>query len=399
MSNASLHPRRGLLVFLGIACGLGVSNIYFNQPLLLDISRTFGVSADAMGLVASATQIGYALGLFLFVPLADVVERRGLMAKLFAGVAISHLIAAVAPSLAVLAVASLGIGLTAAVTHTMVPIAPDFASDQDRGRAIGTVMTGLFSGILLARTFSGTLAHFLNWRAVFAIAALLNAAFIPLLLAWVPRLPPRERLSYTGALRSLWAFFRDQPLLREAGLLSAFVFGAFSTLWTTLAFLLGSSHYGLGAATAGSFGILGLAGVMIASVAGRVSDRRGSRFVITCSLGLLALAWAVFGLFGFHLAGLILGVVLLDLGTQANQIANQTRIFGLAPGARARVNTIYMTFFFVGGSLSSILATYAWAHFEWPGVSLLGLAFVALAALRHATGRRSNASDSPQEAR
>lgn len=383
----TLH-RRGLLPFLGLACGIGVSNIYFNQPLLLDISQTFHVPPGATGMIASATQVGYALGMLLFVPLGDVIERRGLMVHLFAGVTLFHLVAALAPSLGTLVFASLGIGLTASVTHIVVPIAPDLASEGERGRAIGTVMTGLLLGILLARTFSGSLAHFLNWRAVFVVAALVNVAFIPLLLKMVPRLPPRETLSYPHALLSLWTFFRTQPLLRESAIQSAMVFGSFSAFWTTLAFLLGSPHFGLGAGTAGSFGILGCAGALIAPIAGRVSDRRGSRIVISLSLSLLALSWLELWILGFRMLGLILGVVLLDLGCQASQIANQTRIFGLLPGARARINTIYMTFFFLGGSMGSILSTLAWTHFGWNGVCALGFTFVILSSLRHATGQR-----------
>ena len=381
--------RRGLLPFLGLACGIGVSNIYFNQPLLLEISRTFQVRPGATGLIASATQIGYALGMLLFVPLGDVIERRGLMVRLFAGVACAHLLAAFAPAFGFLVMASLAIGLTAAVTHIIVPIAPDLAGEGERGRAIGTVMTGLLLGVLLARTFSGALAHFLSWRAVFVIAALVNAAFIPLLLNMVPRLPPREALSYPQALRSLWTFFRTQPLLRESAVQSALVFGSFSSFWTTLAFLLGSPHFGLGAGAAGSFGILGCAGALIASIAGRVSDRRGSRLVITLSLSLLACSWLELWFLGFRMPGLILGVVLLDVACQANQIANQTRIFGLLPAARARVNTIYMTFFFLGGALGSILSTLAWTHFGWNGVCALGFVFVLLSFGRHLTGKRS----------
>lgn len=383
-----MDHRRGLLPFLGLACGLGVSNIYFSQPLLLDISRAFGTTAGAAGLVASATQIGYALGLVSLVPLADVVERRALMMRLFAGVTAFHLLAAFAPSLAVLAAASLGLGITAAVTHTMVPIAPDLAPESERGRAIGTVMTGLLSGILLARTFSGSLAHLLGWRSVFVAAAVLNAAFIPMLRLMLPPLPPRESLSYLGALRSLWAFFRSQPLLRESAVESAFVMATFSTFWATLAFFLGGPPYHLGAAAAGSFGILGVAGAFIARGAGRLADRRGSRFVIGWALAALALTWGAFWFLGTRMGGLVLGVILLDLGCQANQIANQTRIFGLVPGARARINTIYMTFFFLGGSLGSALAAVAWTHWGWAGVCSLGLGFVALAVLRHATGRR-----------
>jgi predicted MFS family arabinose efflux permease len=388
-----LHPRhRSLLPFLGLACGVGVSNIYYNQPLLLQMAHSLHADYSHMGAVAVATQIGYSIGILAFVPFGDVIERRILMVRLFAGVALSTLLAALAPNLATLLAASIAIGLTAAVTHVVVPIAPELADDEERGRAIGTVMTGLLLGVLLARSVSGWIASFLGWRAVFVFAALCNAAFVPLMLRKLPRLPPHKPLPYSQAFSSLWTLIRTQPLLRESAVLGGLVFAAFSAFWTTLVFLLGSKHYHLGAGTAGSFGILGATGALIAPIAGRVADRRGSRAVVTLGLSLLSLGFCILWLLGYHLLGLVLGVIVLDLGAQANQIANQTRIFGLEPGARGRINTIYMTVYFLGGSLGSLFSTMAWARWGWGGVCALGLGLLGLAALRHATGARLNAA-------
>jgi predicted MFS family arabinose efflux permease len=388
-----LHPRHhSLLPFLGLACGVGVSNIYYNQPLLLQMALSLHVDHSHMGTVAVATQIGYSIGILAFVPLGDVIERRSLMVRLFAGVSISTLLAALAPNLATLLASSIAIGLTAAVTHVVVPIAPELADDEERGRAIGTVMTGLLLGVLLARSVSGWIAAFFGWRAVFIFAALCNAAFVPLMLRRLPKLPPHKPLPHSQALRSLWTLIRTQPLLRESAVLGGLVFAAFSAFWTTLVFLLGSKHYHLGAGTAGSFGILGATGALIAPIAGRVADRRGSRAVVTLGLSLLSLGFCILWLLGYHLLGLVLGVIVLDLGAQANQIANQTRIFGLEPGARGRINTIYMTVYFLGGSLGSLFSTMAWVRWGWGGVCALGLGLLGLAALRHATGVRLNAA-------
>jgi predicted MFS family arabinose efflux permease len=388
-----LHPRhRSLLPFLGLACGVGVSNIYYNQPLLLDMARSLRAGHGQMGMVAVATQVGYSIGILAFVPLGDVIERRGLMVRLFAGVAISALLAALAPNLGTLLAASVAIGLTAAVTHVVVPIAPELADDEERGRAVGTVMTGLLLGVLLARSVSGWIASFFGWRAVFVFAALSNAAFVPLLLRKLPKLPPHKPLPYMQALRSLWTLIRTHPLLRESAVIGGLVFAAFSAFWTTLIFLLGSKHYHLGAGTAGSFGILGATGALIAPIAGRVADRRGSRAVVTLGLTLLSLGFCILWLLGYHILGLVIGVVVLDLGAQANQIANQTRIFGLEPGARGRINTIYMTVYFLGGSLGSLFSTMAWERWGWGGVCALGLGLLGLAALRHSTGVRASAA-------
>ena len=382
--------------FLGLACGVGVSNIYYNQPLLLDMAHSLHADYGRMGTVAVATQIGYSIGILAFAPLGDVVERRSLMVRLFAGVAVSALFAAIAPNLVTLLAASIAIGLTAAVTHVVVPIAPELADDEERGRAVGTVMTGLLLGVLLARSVSGWIASFLGWRAVFVFAAISNAAFVPLLLRKLPKLPPHTPLPYTQALRSLWTLIRTHPLLRESAVIGGLVFGAFSAFWTTLVFLLGSKHYHLGAGTAGTFGVLGATGALIAPIAGRVADRKGSRAVVTLGLSLLSLGFCILWILGYHILGLVLGVIVLDLGAQANQIANQTRIFGLERGARGRINTVYMTAYFLGGSLGSLFSTIAWVRWGWGGVCALGLILLGLAALRHITGMRTDATSNTE---
>ncbi len=375
-----------MLLLLSLACGVGVSNIYYNQPLLLEMGRDLHVAPAQIGEVAVATQIGYALGILLFVPLGDVVERRGLMVRLFAAVAASMLVTALAPSFAVLLAASVVTGLTAAVTHVAVPIAPELVPDEDRGRAIGTVMTGLLLGILLARSFSGALGSWFGWRAVFFVGAGLNLLFAPLLLRSFPRLPPKRPVGYGHALRSLWTMVAGEALLRESAVVGGLVFAAFSAFWTTLVFLLGSPHYNLGAGVAGAFGILGATGALVAPFAGRLADRHGTRAVMNWALLVQGLAFAGLWLFGYHLLGLVAGVVLLDGGAQANQIANQTRIFGIDVNARGRINTVYMMIYFAFGSAGSAAGSLAWQHAGWPGVCALGLGFLGLAALRHGLG-------------
>ena len=339
--------RKGILALLGVACGVGVANIYYNQPLLLEMSHSLHIPSSSAGLIAVATQVGYAVGLLTLVPLGDVLERRALILRLFACVSFASLLCAVAPSLWLLLVASALVGLTGSVTHLVLPIAPEVATDAERGRAIGTVMTGLLLGVLLARSVAGGIATLFGWRAVFFFACAINAAFVPILWKQFPRLPPAHPLPYTQALRSLWTIVRTERIIREAALEGGLFFAAFSSFWTTLAFLLGTPHYHLGPGTAGSFGILGATSALIAPFAGRMNDQRGSRFVITAGLATMIASFAILWVFGYHMAGLVAGVVILDLGVQANQISNQTRIFGAMPQARSRVNTIYMTTYFL----------------------------------------------------
>jgi predicted MFS family arabinose efflux permease len=418
MNTANAHDSahtapRAPLPFLGLACAIGVSTIYFNQPLLVEMGRTYGATSGHVMFVAGATQVGYALGLLLFVPLGDVLERRALMLRMYAAVAVALLLVSLAPTLTWLIAGSVLLGLLASVTHIVLPIAPDLVSHKRRGRAIGTVMMGLLMGILLARSFAGWVsrlpslivgatgvaAHAViwlrdGWRCVFLVAALVNAAFLPVLARVMPRLPPKQELRYGDAMRSLWTLFRTQPLLRESGTVAALVFASFSCFWTTLAFLL-SSHYGLGAGVAGSFGLVGAAGALIAPLAGRLADRRGTRWVLTAAMSLLAFSYVLLWAgerarvsFAMHMAVLVAGVIVLDMGAQLSQVGNQTRIFGLVPSARSRLNTVYMTMYFSGAAIGSALSTMAWVRWGWNGVCALAMGLIALAGLRHGMGAR-----------
>ncbi len=385
---AKASSQKGILALLGVACGVGVGNIYYNQPLLLEISHSLHIAESRAGLIAVATQTGYACGLLTLVPLGDVVERRALILRLFALVSLASLLCAIAPRLWLLLIASVLLGLTASVTHIVLPIAPEVASPAQRGRAIGTVMTGLLLGVLLARSVAGGIATLFGWRTVFFFACILNAVFVPILWRRFPLLPPSHPLPYRQALRSLWTILRNEAIIRETALEGGLFFASFSTFWTTLAFLLGSPHYHLGPGVAGSFGILGATGALIAPVAGRLNDERGSRYVISAALVVMVASFGILWVAGYHMIGLIVGVILFDLGAQANQISNQTRIFGHLPRARSRVNTIYMTSYFLGGSIGSALSTLAWERWQWNGVCALGIGFLLLAGLRHATGVR-----------
>ena len=303
-------------------------------------------------------------------------------------------------------VASVLIGLMASVTHVALPMAPDLVPRERRGQAIGTVMTGLLLGILLARSFAGWVARFSNfhgalsvvsgWRAVFLVAAVMNVVFIPIIARVMPRMLPQQSLTYGEALHSLWGLFRTEPLLREAGVMGALTFACFSCFWTTIAFVL-HAHYGMGPGIAGTFGVVGAAGAFVAPVAGKLADRKGPRYVVGTA-GAVVMASFLWLWFSesvkvsvpLHMAGLVIGVIALDIGAQMMQVANQTRIFGLGAEARSRLNTVYMTMYFIGGALGSALASVAWSRWQWDGVCALAIGLIALAGLRHATGYSRN---------
>jgi predicted MFS family arabinose efflux permease len=339
------------------------------------------------------SQAGSALGMFLFVPLGDVRERRSLISVLLLGATVSLVLVTIAINALWLMVASVALGATAAVVHVFLPFAADLAPSHRRGRVVGTVMSGLLIGILLARTFSGFLGARFGWRAVYAIAAgmmLLLLIFVQFLL---PRSEPTVRLSYAGLLRSIAHLFREHQALRESALLGATFFCAFSAFWTTLIFLLETPPYHYGSQVAGLFGLVGMAGALGAPLVGRFADRRGPRPAIGIALVLVFLSYLILIAFGKSLVGLIAGVLLLDFSVQAGHVSNQTRIYGLAPEARSRLNTVYMVCYFAGGAIGSVLGAWSWRLAGWSGVCCLGLSVMAFGLLAFSRSTRANRQD------
>jgi len=377
-----------LVWLMALTCGLVVANIYYNQPLLAAIGRTFHVRDSQASLIATATQVGYTLGMVLIVPLGDMLERKRLILWMLIGAAVCLGGAALAPSFLLLAGASVLIGICSAVPQLLLPMAAHLAPEADRGRIVGRVMSGLLVGILLSRTASGYVGAHLGWRTVFEGAAVLMLA-LTALLAWrLPQNQPTFTGTYSSLMRSLGTLVRELPPLRRSALVGASIFAGFSVFWTTLAFYLESPAYRYGSDVAGFFGLIGAVGALAAPLAGSLTDKHGARYAITVSIVLSLASYVLLGLAGGLLVGLVIGVILLDVGVQSTHISNQTLVFSLRPEARSRLNTVYMTGYFTGGSLGSVLGGLAWTHFGWPGVCAVGGAFVALALLIHRSYQR-----------
>lgn len=372
-----------------------MANLYYAQPLLPEIARSFRVTAQEVGWVPVLTQLGYAVGLLVFIPLGDAVERRRLTLALVGASAVALLSAAVAPGAAWLAVASLAVGFFTVVPHVALPLAAHLADPGERGRVIGLIMSGILAGILLARAVAGLVGGALGWRAVYALAAACMVLLWIGLARLLPRSPPERSVRYAELLASLLPLIRDEAELRRPALTGAMVFASFSVFWTTLAFFLETPPYGWGAEAAGLFGLVGLAGALTAPMVGRLADRRGARFATGVSLGVALSSFAVFALLGRHLAGLVLGVVLLDVGVQSAHVANLARVHALDPAARSRRNTVYMVSYFAGGALGTWLGVRAWARFGWAGVCAAGAGFLALALLAWARQGPAGATAAP----
>ena len=386
------HPTPGITarmtLAMAVAAGFAAANVWYNQPMLGLIARDLHASPGQVALIPTATQVGFAAGILLLLPLGDRMDRRTLILRQLGWLALALLAAALAPGPLTLVAASVAIGAGAAIGQQIIPFAAELAAPAARGRTVGTVMTGLFTGILLGRVLSGAVADRFGWRAMFWLAAALAVLVGVLLAAALPRSRPSVSSSYGGLMLSLAGLARRYRALRRAALVQAALFGSFSAFWSVLALRLQAPPLRLGSDVAGLFGLLGVGGILAASVAGRLADRYGSRIVVGGGIAITAASWMVFALLP-GLGGLIVGLLLLDLGVQGAQIGNQAVIYALAPDARGRVNTIFMTVMFAGGAIGSAAAGAAWLVGGWLAVCAVGVALALLSVPAHGRGRRA----------
>ena len=366
---------------MAFACGAAVANIYYAQPLLSTIARAFSISDGSAGLLVTASQVGYAAGLVLLVPLGDLLERRRLIVRILLLTSIALAATAAAPDFVMLAAALLVVGLTSVVAQILVPMASTLAAPEERGKVVGNVMSGLLVGILVARTASGVIAAAGGWRLVFGVSAGLMLALAAVLRMALPQVRPTTEVSYPLLLRSVGELIAEQPTLRMRMFYGTLGMGQFSVLWTTIAFLLAGSPYHYGDATIGLFGLVGLGGALAAQAAGRMADRGRHHRATGMFFLAMALSWALIAAGASSLAALILGIAVLDFGVQGAQITNQSVIYALVPSARSRLTTAYMTAVFVSAAISSALASAVYGAGGWSAVSALGGGLAALGVL------------------
>ncbi|WP_338055113.1 MFS transporter [Sulfobacillus harzensis] len=380
--DQTLTPAR--LWVMAIMAGVTVANLYYNQPLLNMMASTYGQPHAALGWVTMLTQFGYALGLLLFVPLADFVEGRRLVSQLLIAAFLALILVSVSPTLWWLEAASLATGLFSVVPQVLLPMGANMADNRSRGRVVGIIMSGLLVGVLLARTFSGFIGGTGGWRLVFEMAALMMLIMLLVTRLALPPHPPRQARQKTrDVLRSLFPLIKEEPELLRVALTGASFFAAFSAFWTTLTFRLAEAPYYYHATTIGLFGLAGVAGALAAPVAGRRADQKDPRALVSLALALAVLVFILVAFFSASLVVIMVAVVLLDLATNSAQISNQSRIYALKPAARARSNTIYMVSYFVGGALGSGVGSLAFHWHKMPAVAAFAIVFLVLGALVH----------------
>lgn len=372
MTKTSQGLSPALILLMSMATGLAVASNYYAQPLLDTIARAFSLSASSAGFIVTAAQLGYAAGLLFLVPLGDMFERRRLIVSMTLLAAGGMLITASSQSLTMMIIGTALTGLFSVVAQILVPLAATLAAPDKRGKVVGTIMSGLLLGILLARTVAGLLASLGGWRTVYWVASGLMVIMALALWRGLPKVKQENHLNYPQLLGSVFSLFTQDKLLRTRALLGCFTFANFSILWTSMAFLLASPPFNYSEGMIGLFGLAGAAGALGARPAGGLADKGKSHLTTTAGLILLLLSWAAIWYGHISVMALIVGILVLDLTVQGVHITNQTVIYRLKPEARNRLTAGYMTSYFIGGAAGSLISASAWQHAGWAGVCLAG---------------------------
>ncbi|EKT65786.1 MULTISPECIES: MFS transporter [Providencia] len=378
----------GLTLLMAIATGLVVASNYYAQPLLDTIALQFNLTTNMAGFIVTAAQLGYAVGLLFLVPLGDLFERKKLIIVMTTLSASGLLITALSDNIWQILLGTALTGLFSVVAQVLVPMAASIAKPHQRGKAVGTIMSGLLLGILLARTISGGVAMIGGWRAIYWVAFGLMMILVLVLALKLPRYHQKTDLNYFQLIFSIGRLFFTTPVLGTRALLGALTFANFALLWTAMAFLLASPPFNYSEGTIGLFGLVGAAGALMATQAGRLVDKGKGKLITTLGLVLLLLSWIPIGMAKYSLIAFIIGVLVLDLAVQAVHVTNQSTLYRIMPEARNRLTAGYMTSYFIGGALGSLLSGYAYEHAGWLGVAISGAVLTGISLIIWAIGAR-----------
>lgn len=379
-------PGAWLILSLAIACGVTVANIYYAQPLVGPIGESFGLGLATVGFILAILQIGYVLGLVFLVPLGDLVENKALILLTLGFLIASLVLSAAAPTAAVFIAASFLVGVAAVGTQMILPVAAHLTPERIRGQTVGTVMSGLMFGILLARPLATMVAGEFGWRAVYVMSAAAMCGVIVLMACALPRRRPQHALTYPRLIRSLWHVLLTTPVLQRRAAYQALLFGTLIMFWTSVPLLLEAPPFSLGHVALSAFMLTGAASALIAPVAGRFADRGYTRALTGVAMAAVAIGFVLtwFGSRG-SLTALVLASILLDAGAQGNFVVGQRMIYALPGDIRSRLNALHLAIIFFGGAIGSAISGYAVARGGAASVSLIGLGFTGVALALFAT--------------
>ncbi len=362
-----------LLWTLAIIAGISVANLYYNQPLLNRISRDLQTSEFTANLIAMITQIGYAIGLLFIIPLGDLFKRKTIILINFTVLVVSLLTIALTPYIHLILFTSLLTGICSVMPQIFIPIAAQFSTPETKGKNVGMIVSGLLTGILASRVVSGIIGEYLGWRFIFFVAAGMMVICVIIIMRVLPDIPCNFKGRYSDLMKSLFSLVMEYPQLRISSLRAGIAFGSFLALWTSLAFKMEQAPFFAGNNIVGLLGLCGIAGALTASYIGNYVQVLGVKRLNYIGCGLIFAAW--FSLYSGQnsYVGIIIGIFIIDIGMQCIQLSNQTTIFSLNPKAANRINTIFMTTYFIGGSIGTLLAGTFWHWFGWQGVVGTGI--------------------------
>lgn len=362
-----------LLWTLAIIAGISVANLYYNQPLLNRISRDLQTSEFTANLIAMITQIGYAIGLLFIIPLGDLFKRKTIILINFTVLIVSLLTIALTPYIHLILFTSLLTGICSVMPQIFIPIAAQFSTPETKGKNVGMIVSGLLTGILASRVVSGIIGEYLGWRFIFFVAAGMMVICVIIIMRVLPDIPCNFKGRYSDLMKSLFSLVMEYPQLRISSLRAGIAFGSFLALWTSLAFKMEQAPFFAGNNIVGLLGLCGIAGALTASYIGNYVQVLGVKRLNYIGCGLIFAAW--FSLYSGQnsYVGIIIGIFIIDIGMQCIQLSNQTTIFSLNPKAANRINTIFMTTYFIGGSIGTLLAGTFWHWFGWQGVVGTGI--------------------------
>lgn len=356
--------KSGTILLMAVAAGITVANIYYNQPILKEMAISLGATDTEVGKVSMLTQVGYGLGMFFLLPLGDKVNRKKLILSLLTALMLALVLMFFAQGIAIVWGLSLVIGICAAPAQIILPMAASL-DKVNRGKTVGIVFSGILVGILGSRVISGFITDWLNWRYVYAISAFMVLSITVLLKLYLPDVKHKFTGSYLQLIKSTLILVKEHRVLRESAILGAFTFGIFCSFWTTITFYLSGPQFNFHADTIGLFGIVAIGGALVAPYFGKLADKGNTRKSLLITVGMIIFSIVLLKVMPLSIAALIVAIFILDIGVQATQITNFTRIYALDENSHSRLNTIYMTTYFIGGGIGTFFGLLCWKHGGW----------------------------------